>query len=309
MSSPVAPEAEAWPPFIGVEVDQPYEGAEVVIVPIPYEATTTYRKGCQQGPQAILRASDQLEYYDVELGCEPCFRLPLHTHAAIASSHHHPDLAPEVMVQQVQSAVEPLLRDGKWVIALGGEHGITAGVVAAYQQVEPEPFTVVQIDAHGDLRDEYEGSRYNHACVMRRILDLELPILPIGLRSFCREEAELIAARSLTILDDAFIAREPDWIEQAIRNIPTDSVFITIDLDGLSPALLPGVGTPQPGGLTWEQITQLLRRLFASRRVLGCDVMELAPLSESVVSEFVAAKLVYKLVGYQALSPHRRRRR
>jgi len=296
---------DLWPPFIGAEIAQPFDAAEVVILPVPYEATTTYRQGCQQGPQAILQASDQLEYYDAELGCEPCFALPIHTCAAIANSREQPDLAPEAMVGLVQVAVEDILAAGKFAIVLGGEHGITAGVVAAYQRRASQPFTVVQIDAHGDLRDCYEGSRYNHACAMRRVLELGLPILPIGIRSLCREEAELIAERSIPVIWDEQIAGEPDWIEGAIASIPTADIFVTIDLDGLSPTLIPGVGTPQPGGLSWQQTTRLLRRLFANRNVLGCDVMELAPLPNSVVSEFVAAKLVYKLVGYRALSLQR----
>ncbi len=305
MNLSLAPTAAAWPPFIGAEVDRPYATAELVVVPVPYETTTTYRQGCQDGPEALLRASDQLEYYDVELGCEPCFEVALHTQPAIASSQRQPDLAPEAMVAAVEAAVGQLVADGKFAIALGGEHSITAGVVAAYRHYQRQPFTVVQIDAHGDLRDCYEGSRYNHACVMRRVLELDVPILPVGIRSLCREEAELIAARQIPVIWDEQIAREPDWLEWAIAQIPTDAIFITIDLDGLAPSLLPGVGTPQPGGLSWHQVTQLLRRLFATHRVLGCDVMELAPIAGSVVSEFVAAKLVYKLVGYQACSPYR----
>lgn len=246
MSRTNTPDLNAWLPFIGAEVDQPYALAEVVIVPVPYEMTTTYRQGCQRGPQVLLQASDQLEYYDAELRCEPCFELAIHTQAPIADSHAQPELPPEVMVEQVQAAIAPLLTDGKFVIALGGEHSITAGIVAAYQQCCPEPFTVVQIDAHGDLRDHYEGSRYNHACVMRRVLDMGLPILPIGIRSLCREEADLIAARALPVIWDEQVAHDPDWLEAALAHIPTEQIFITIDLDGLAPTLLPGVGTPQP---------------------------------------------------------------
>lgn len=281
------------------------DAAEVIIVPVPYEATTTYRKGCQDGPLALLAASDQLEHYDVELQREPCFTMGIGIHGAIADSRHSPDLPPDEMVKQVEAGLIPLLAAGKFVITLGGEHGITAGVVAAYQQVFSDPFTVVQIDAHGDLRHSYHGSIYNHACVMRRIVDRGIPLVPVAIRSICKEEADLIAAQRIPVQWDHEIEANPHWVEEAIAAIKTDRVFLTIDLDGLDPAIMPGVGTPQPGGLNWAQTTRFLRTLFTQRHVIGCDVMELAPLPDSVVSEFIAAKLVYKLIGYHALSHDR----
>lgn len=288
--------------FIDAATAVPDDDVEVMIVPVPYEATTTYRKGCQEGPIALLAASDQLEHYDVELQQEPCFAVGIGIHDAIADTRHQADLPPEVMVQQVEAALIPLLKTGKFVITLGGEHGITAGVVAAYQQVETEPFTVVQIDAHGDLRHSYQGSIYNHACVMRRIVDRGIPLVPVAIRSICKEEADLIASQQIPVQWDHHITENPQWIEAAIAAIQTDRVFLTIDLDGLDPAIMPGVGTPQPGGLNWAQTTRFLRTLFTQRQVIGCDVMELAPLRDAVVSEFIAAKLVYKLIGYHALS-------
>lgn len=285
-------------PFIGSEIDQPLDTAKIVILPVPYEKTTTYRKGCQQGPEAILAASDQLEYYDVELGRETCFEVGIYTHGAIADSQKHPDLTPENMVTVVENALIPLLKQDKFVITLGGEHGITAGVVAAYQKVYHDPFTVIQIDAHGDLRDSYEGSKYNHACVMHRILDQGLPTLGVGIRSISQPEAELIKTQSLPMVWGHEIAENPHWIEKALSQITTPNVFITVDLDGLDPGIMPGVGTPQPGGLNWYETTRFLRRIFEQYNVLGYDVMELAPLKDSVVSEFTAAKLVYRLIGY-----------
>ena len=173
----------------------------------------------------------------------------------------------------------------------------------AYRAAQPDcPLTVVQIDAHGDLRHEYEGSIYNHACVMRRIVDMGIPTLQIGIRSICQEEANLIKAKNLSVIRARDIALNSDWMERAIANIPTQRVFLTIDLDGIDPTLLPGVGTPEPGGLNWYALTTFLRRVFEGYDVVGCDVMELAPIVDSVVSEFTAAKLVYKLVSYQALS-------
>lgn len=205
------------------------------------------------------------------------------------------------MLQVTTKTVYKFIQDGKFVIALGGEHSITAGVVEAYRLAYAnEPFTVVQIDAHGDLRHEYQGSIYNHACVMRRIVDMGLPTLQIGIRSICKEEADLIKQKQLPVILAREIVTNPNWMEQALAKIQTKRVFFTIDLDGLDPTLLPGVGTPEPGGLNWYSLTTFLRRVFLAHEVIGCDVMELAPLIDSVVSEFTAAKLVYKLIGYQA---------
>ena len=174
--------------FIGSEAQTTYEQAKVVILPIPYEKTTTYRKGCQNGPEAIITASDQLEAYDIELEREICHSIGIYTTEAIADTRRNRDLIPEVMLETVTTKVSKLIHDHKFAIALGGEHSITAAVVKAYQQAF-EPFTVVQIDAHGDLRHSYEGSIYNHACVMRRILDLGLPTLSVGIRSICLERS------------------------------------------------------------------------------------------------------------------------
>ncbi|MEM8640838.1 MAG: agmatinase [Cyanobacteria bacterium P01_G01_bin.54] len=297
------PWPESWPDFwIDAETFVAAPLAELVILPVPYEATTTYRKGCQHGPGAILAAADQLEHYDVELGQAVCFRLGVGVCEPVADSQSQPELAPEQMVEVVEQRVLGLLEAGKFVITLGGEHGITAGVVSAYQLHFEAPFTVVQIDAHGDLRHSYQGSIYNHACVMRRIVDMGIPTLPIAIRSICQEEAELIAAQQIPVIWDHDRPHQPDWIARAIAQIHTEQVFITIDLDGFDPALIPGVGTPQPGGLGWQEGTTFLRALFTQKTVIGADVMELAPLADSVVSEFTAAKLVYKLIGYYALA-------
>ena len=288
--------------FLGSEAITTYDEAKVVILPIPYEKTTTYRKGCEHGALAIIEASDQLEAYDDELQQETCFKVPIHTIDAIADTRINPTITPEEMLAATTKAVTKPIQDGKFTISLGGEHAITEGVVRAYQQALSDPFTVVQIDAHGDMRFSYQGSIYNHACVMRRILDLGLPTLPIGIRSICKEEARLIAAKKIPVFYARDIYYNRNWIEKAIAAIVTQKVFITIDLDGLDPSIVPGVGTPEPGGLNWYELTQFLKQLFLQKEVISCDVMELAPLQDSVVSQFTAAKLVYKLIGYHSLS-------
>lgn len=293
-------------PFLGSDVAADYDAARVVILPIPYEATTTYRRGCENGPDAILEASQQVEYYDEELDWETCRNIGIYTNPAIADTRNGSSVSDQQMLQVTQETVSKLIADGKFVIALGGEHSITTGVVEAYRQAYPgEAFTVIQIDAHGDLRHEYEGSIHNHACVMRRIVDMNLPTVQIGIRAICKEEADLIKEKNLTVFRAREIAIQPDWIEKAIAAIPTQKVFLTIDLDGIDPTLIPGVGTPEPGGLTWYGVITFLRRVFESHQVIGCDVMELAPVEDSVVSEFTAAKLVYKLIGYQAVKEGR----
>jgi len=287
--------------YLGAEFATDYPTARVVILPIPYEATTTYRRGCATGPAAILDASQQVEVYDDDHDRE-IWEVGIYTHGAIADTREQP-VSSQEMLRITCSTVTQLIQDGKFVIALGGEHSITAGVVEAYRQAHPEePFTVVQIDAHGDLRDQYEGSPHNHACVMRRIVEMGLPTLQIGIRSLCKEEADLIKTRQLAVFRAREIASQPDWMERAWAQIPTRKVFITIDLDGIDPTLMPGVGTPEPGGLNWYALLAFLQPIFAHHEVMGCDVMELAPIQDSVVSEFTAAKLVYKLIGYQAIA-------
>jgi agmatinase len=284
-------------PFLGSEIVPDYDTAKVVILPSPYEATTTYRRGCENGPAKLLEASHQLECYDEELDSEVCYDVGIYTALPIADTRNQQPVSSLEMLEVTQQTVHQLITENKFVISLGGEHSITAGIVEGYRQGYPdEPFTVVQIDAHGDLRHEYEGSIHNHACVMRRVVDMGLPTLQIGIRAICKEEADLIKAKQLNVIRAREIANEPDWADRAIASITT------IDLDGIDPTLIPGVGTPEPGGLNWYSLTGFLRRVFESHEVIGCDIMELAPLVDSVVSEFTAAKLTYKMIGYQALA-------
>ena len=286
--------------FLGSEAIASYQNAQAVILPIPYEATTTYRKGCEHGPDAVLEASDQLEAYDEELGQETCHSVGIYTSDYVADTRLNPDLTAEEMLRETTETVIQFIKDQKFVVGIGGEHAITTGIVRAYQQALDQPFTVVQIDAHGDMRHEFEGSLHNHACVMRRVLEMGLPTLPVGIRAICKEEAELIKAKKIPVIWAREMAFDPDWIEKAINQIKTPKVFITIDVDGIDPSLIPGVGTPEPGGMGWHETLRFLRRVFETHEVIGCDVMELAPVVDSVVSEFSTAKLIYKLIGYHA---------
>lgn len=286
--------------FLGSEAIASYQNAQAVILPIPYEATTTYRKGCEHGPDAVLEASDQLEAYDEELGEETCHRVGIYTASYIADTRLNSGLTAEEMLTETTETVTQFIKDQKFVVGIGGEHAITTGIVRAYQQAIDQVFTVVQIDAHGDMRHEFEGSLHNHACVMRRVLEMGLPTLPVGIRAICKEEAELIKTQEIPVIWAREMAFDSDWIEKAINQIKTPKVFITIDVDGIDPSLIPGVGTPEPGGMGWHETLRFLRRVFETHDVIGCDVMELAPVVDSVVSEFSTAKLIYKLIGYHA---------
>jgi agmatinase len=286
-------------PFLGYEVPQDYHNSPIVILPIPFEATTTYGKGTENGAFAILDASHQVEYYDDELKMETGLKFPIYTHPAIANTIENPDLSPEEMIDLTYQTVSKLIRDGKFVIGLGGEHSITTGIVKAYQDYLDEPFTVVQIDAHGDLRYDYDGSIYNHACIMHRIFDMGIPSVPIAIRAISQPEADLIEKHQIPVIWGHDLEKNNYWLQEAIASIKTKKVFLTIDLDGLDPSIMPGVGTPVPGGLQWYPCLSFLKTLFATYEVIGCDVMELAPIKGNVVSEFAAAKLVYKLIGYK----------
>lgn len=291
--------APALPAFMAHEGGGAGATAPLRVLPVPYEATTTYRPGCRGGPEALLAASDELEAYDLELEREVSWELGIHTCAPVADTRATA-MAPADAMPAIREAGAQLAATVAFGVTVGGEHSVTAGLLQGYRQYWREPFTVVQIDAHADLRDRYEGSPHNHACVMRRVQELGLPILPVGIRSLCREEAQRIARQQLPVVWARDAAAGTGWIERALASIETERVFITIDLDGLDPGLMPGVGTPEPGGLAWYPLLHFLRRTFERHTVIGSDIMELAPVADSVVSQFSAAKLAYKLLGYGA---------
>ncbi|MFA6034911.1 MAG: agmatinase [Myxococcota bacterium] len=277
--------------FMGLPAElSSYRKARVVVLPVPYDATLSYRPGSRLGPRAIIEASRNVETFDLELKAD-FTGVGIHTLDEL-----EPDMrGPRQMVERVKAAVKPLVDDGKFVVMLGGEHSLTEGAVAAYKE-KYKNLSVLQIDAHMDLRSEYEGTPYSHACVMRRIHSI-CPFVQVAIRSGCQDEYEFAQKKKLA----PFFAHELDseglWMEEAVGRL-TEDVYITIDLDGLDPAVIPAVGTPEPGGLEWFETLALLRMVCAKRRVVGFDVMELSPLTGSVQGDFAAAKLVYKLIGY-----------
>jgi agmatinase len=266
------------------------ETASAVILPVPYDRTATYGKGAARGPAALIAASCNMELYDEELGADT-YILGIHTAQPVCGNEAHPG----EMVVKVERAVGKYLDLGKMVITVGGEHSITAGAVAAHQSRNPR-LTVVQLDAHGDLRDTYEGSKNSHACVMRRVREL-CPTLAVGIRSLSREEADYLAVQPAPMISGRRVAGGRDWISEALAAVGSE-VYVTVDLDYFDPALVPGTGTPEPGGGDWHTALAFLRALSLRSRIVGFDIMELAPIPGQPASDFLAAKLLYRLLGY-----------
>jgi len=260
------------------------------LVPVPYDLTASYQPGARRGPQAILEASLHLELYDEELDSEP-YQAGIHTLPQLEPVAS----GPEEMIRRVEQAVAEIGGAGKLPITLGGDHSITLGAVRALS-AQYGQLSVLQLDAHADLRDEYQGTRWSHACVGRRISEIAR-LIQIGLRSLSREEAAFLEALKITAIYAHELTHDLRAAERAIAAL-SDPVYITLDVDVFDPALMPAVGTPEPGGLSWQVTLAILRRAFEAHRVVGCDVVELAPIPGLIAPDFLAAKLVYKLIGY-----------
>lgn len=266
-----------------------FDAAQVVLIPVPYDSTTSFRSGSRDGPEAIIAASSALEDYDYELELDVS-AIGIHTTGAI-----EPHMAgPGPMTERIRDVVGAYLRTGKTVGLLGGEHSITIGSVQAHVDVYPS-LSVLYLDAHGDLRDEYMGTPYGHASAARRVYEC-CPIALAGLRSLCQEEHEFIRTNNVPVWywePDADLG-SPESVLESL----SDTVYVSVDLDVLDPALMPAVGTPEPGGMAWHQMVSLLGRVAESRRIVGFDVCELAPADGPPACSYAAAKLVYKLVAY-----------
>lgn len=275
--------------------------ARIAVLPVPYEGTVSYGGGASRGPAAILAASAQLEMHDEELDACPD-RLGIHTLPPVACA----GADPEAVMERIRAAAEPPLRRGRWLLTLGGEHSVTCGVLAACRAVRGgRPFSVLQIDAHADLRESYEGQRYSHASVMARVRELGVPFVQVGIRSLSQGERGVLRRTGLeaNVFWAHGIAGRPaaEWVPAVLERLGAlghEDVYITIDLDGLDPALVPATGTPEPGGLGWWPTLALLRAVAERFRLIGADVCELAPLPGLHAPDFLAARLAYKLMGY-----------
>ena len=286
-----------WAPpnnFLGLtEEETRWGNASIVILPIPYEATTSWGAGARQGPGAILDASRYVEWYDEELDRQP-HEIGICTLPAAELSME----GPEVAIAQLRALYEDLLNAAgdRLVIGLGGEHSISSAPATAWVDRLGDEVSILQLDAHSDLREEYHGTPWNHACVMRRVLEHTDRIVAAGVRALTIEERAVIRERSIETIF-AHELRSAGWIDRVVDAL-APNVYITFDVDFFDPAVLRATGTPEPGGGDWWQAMDLLAAVFRERRVVGADVVELAPRPGEEASAFTAAKLVYKMIGF-----------
>lgn len=288
---PDTPSWEGTHAFLGLGEDWTgLDRAEVAILPVPYEATTSYMGGARHGPRAILEASRHVELYDHELDREP-FRVGVHTWPTVELSAG----GPEAALDELRETYSTVCDGERFVIMLGGEHTITQVAVVYWADRLEEELSVLQFDAHADLRDSFHGTPWSHACVMRRVIDRARPV-GVGIRAIDIEERRLINELDLAMIYGEQLGKG-DWCDRAMEALGPN-VYLSFDVDFFDPAYVPATGTPEPGGGTWEQAMTLLRRVFAERNVVAADVVELAPIPGLVAPDFLVAKLVYKMIGY-----------
>ncbi len=272
-----------------------YEKSRVVVVPFPYDSTTTWRSGAREGPAAIISASRNIELFDMELGTEIYRAMGIHTMSEIEPSVS----SPRENTNVVSEVISRLLNDGKFPVLLGGEHSLTIGAVRAARG-KYEDLSVLYLDAHADLRNEYEGARYGHGSVALRIIedeDIRCPVSFVGVRSMSEQEYLYINEKNLPVVTSREATEGQKAADDIIDNL-TNKVYVTIDLDVFDPSEMPSVGTPEPGGLRWRQLLSILRRVARQKEVVAFDVVELCPISNMVAPDFTAALLTYKFLGY-----------
>jgi agmatinase len=266
-----------------------YADSRVVVLPVPYDLTSTWMKGADKGPEAIIKASQTVELYDIETDSQVYLHGIYTDEPAVAG-----DLPPEKMVETVRSKVQGHLANNKFVVLVGGEHSVSIGAIQAHARQFPG-LSVLQLDAHSDLRDEYEGSRYNHACVMARAREL-CPIVQVGIRSMDISEKSSMKPGQVFFAEN--IQGSASWIDEVVAKL-TDQVYITIDLDAFDPSIMPSTGTPEPGGLLWYDVLALMRAVCRRKTVVGLDVVEMCPVASNWAPEFLAAKLIFKILTYK----------
>ena len=276
--------------FGGIYPECSLRNAKFVVIPVPYDLTSTYQSGSRRGPLAIIEASTNMELYDEEL-IKETYLAGIHTTLPVSIDAR----GPKNMINIVRKKISRIANLNKIPVMLGGEHSITLGAVQAMIETYPK-LTVLQFDAHADLRDTYQGSPYNHACVARRISEI-CPLTQVGIRSMSKEEGEFLPKSKVKSYSADFVLENKNWAETVCKDLKGD-IFITIDLDVFDPSIMPATGTPEPGGLYWKDIIHLLKLVSASCNIRGFDVVELAPLPGVVAPDFMAAKLIYRTMGY-----------
>jgi len=280
--------------FLGEDnLNTSFGEARVVVLPLPVEFSTSYGKGTARGPEAILQASGYVELYDEELDLE-IWKKGIHTMAAV-----EPHGSPEAIMETITARVSALLEQNKFPVVLGGEHSISSAVHLAFQ-AKYKNLSVLHLDAHSDLRGEYEGSRWSHASVMRRIWEQNKKIVQVGIRAQCIEEREFSRQNKITVHYAHQIFKH-GFTDALIKKLDKN-VFITFDVDFFDPSIMPSTGTPEPGGFLWYETLDFLKRVFRQRNVVGFDVVELSPLPDLKHPDFLVAKLVSKLVGFHFMA-------
>ncbi len=274
--------------FGGNEVVYDYSASGIIIVPVPYDETSTWIKGADKGPDAIMAASVNLEFYDVETESEAHLN-GIHTIDPVTEKR-----SPEELVNEVYKVILTLLNDGKFPVLVGGNHTVTIGSVRAFSE-RFRNLSVLQLDAHTDLRPEYEGSTFNHACSMARVREYA-PVIQVGIRSMAAEEMPFIDRGKLFFAHELYHKKE--LYSKALEKL-SDNVYITLDLDVFDPSLIPSTGTPEPGGPDYFEIMHFLKDVINERNVVGFDVVELCPSTVNKAPDFVAAKIIYQLLSYR----------
>ncbi len=272
------------------DLPHPYgdrEFSRIVLLPVPYDGTSTWIKGADRGPAALLEASANMELYDIETDSE-VYRRGIHTDEMLKVPED-----PSQMVAAVEKRVTHWLDQKKMVVTLGGEHSVSLGAARAYHRHFPE-MSVLQLDAHTDLRPEYEGSPYNHACVMSRIREF-CPITQVGIRSM--DVAEKAFIEPDRFFPQESIVTDQGWMDRMLGTL-SEKVYVTLDLDVLDPSVMPSTGTPEPGGMDWYTLLGVLRRVAGEKTIVGFDMVELCPADSNRAPDFLAAKLVYKMLSY-----------
>lgn len=273
--------------FGGAEVVYDYDHSDIIIVPVPYDGTSTWMKGSDRGPDAIMEASVNLEFYDVETGTE-VHKRGIHTIDPVAVNS-----SPEALVEAVFNTVHKLFSEKKFPVTVGGNHTISIGAVKA-AAAEFDSLTILQLDAHSDLRQEYEGSKYNHACAMARAREYA-PVVQVGIRSMAAEEIPYADRQRIFFAHELYY--DKTHYERAV-SLLTENVYVTIDLDVFDPSVMPSTGTPEPGGPDYYELMHFLRDVALKRNIVGFDVAELCPMPSGKYPEFVAAKVIYQFLSY-----------
>lgn len=268
-----------------------FENAKVVILPVPYGKTVSYRKGTEKGPSAILEASDKMELFDEELDKEP-YRVGINTLDLLDVE----DMEPRDMINTVEKKASSIFKHGKMPVILGGEHSVTIGAVLASKK-QYKDLSVLYFDAHCDIKDTFEGNRYSHACVARRLLEITSPLVEAGARSLSREEKDFLSSNNVRVVTMSDIVESPNWYAP-VKDGLTKDVYITIDLDVFDTSIMPSVGTPEPGGLLWHEFLKAVRYIISGKNIVGFDVVELCPIRDIIGPDYMAARLIYKLIGY-----------